>query len=89
MEKMYKILHESRKKTVQQLTDVYRESYLDHDTIYRCIKKADAREARRAMIVKLAKVEKRFRKTLMRETPYVDETAKEVTRGTGSGARAM
>jgi GntR family transcriptional repressor for pyruvate dehydrogenase complex len=89
MEKMYKILHESRKQTVQQLTDVYHASYLDHDTIYRCIKKADAREARRAMIAKLAKVEKRFRRTLMRGTPYVDETAKEVTPGAASGARAI
>lgn len=63
MEKMYKLLHESRKKTVQQLTDVYRDSYLDHYAIYRCIKKGDPRAARRAMRAKLTRVAARFRKT--------------------------
>ena len=64
MEKLYKILHESRRKTVRLLADVYRESYLDHYAVYRCIKDANPREARRAMIAKLTKVEKRFRKTM-------------------------
>ena len=89
MEKMYKILHESRRKTVRLLADVYRESYLDHYAVYRGIKDANPREARRAMIAKLSKVEKRFRKTMPEETPYAEETADEVPRGTARGARAV
>jgi GntR family transcriptional regulator, transcriptional repressor for pyruvate dehydrogenase complex len=62
MEKMYKVLFESRKKTVEQLRDVYRESYLDHYQIYRHIKDRDSKKARRAMVNNLAQVEKRFRR---------------------------
>jgi GntR family transcriptional repressor for pyruvate dehydrogenase complex len=61
MEKMYKVLYESRKQTVEQLRDVYRESYLEHYRIYRCIKEGDAKKARKAMVGNLTRVEKRYR----------------------------
>jgi len=61
MEKMYKVLYESRKRTVEQLKDVYRESYLEHYQIYRYIKEGDPKKARKAMVENLTKVEKRFR----------------------------
>ena len=60
MEKMYKVLFESRKRTVEQLKDVYRESYLEHYQIYRHIKEGDPKKARKAMVQNLTKVEKRF-----------------------------
>lgn len=60
MEKMYKILFESRKRTVEQLKDVYKESYLDHYQIYRHIRDRDPKKARRAMVNNLTEVEKRF-----------------------------
>ena len=62
MEKMYKVLFESRRKTVEQLKDVYRESYLEHYQIYRHIKEGDPKKALKAMVRNLTKVEKRFRK---------------------------
>ena len=61
MEKMYKVLYESRKRTVEQLKDVYRDSYLEHYQIYRHIKEGDPKKARKAMVQNLTKVEKRFR----------------------------
>jgi GntR family transcriptional repressor for pyruvate dehydrogenase complex len=64
MEKMYKVLHESRKKTVEQLKDIYRESYLEHRLIYRRIKEGTPMHARRAMVRNLSRVEKRFREDI-------------------------
>ena len=64
MEKMYKVLHESRKKTVEQLKDIYRESYLEHRLIYRRIKEGTPIHARRAMVRNLSRVEKRFREDI-------------------------
>ncbi|HSB05106.1 MAG TPA: FadR/GntR family transcriptional regulator [Thermodesulfobacteriota bacterium] len=61
MEKMYKVLYESRKRTVEQLKDVYRDSYLEHYQIYRHIKEGDPKKARKAMVDNLTKVDKRFR----------------------------
>ena len=61
MEKMYKVLYESRKRTVEQLKDVYRGSYLEHYQVYRHIKEGDPKKARKAMVGNLTKVEKRFR----------------------------
>ncbi len=69
MEKMYKVLFESRKKTVEQLKDVYRESYLEHYQIYRQIKEKNPKGARRAMVQNLLKVEKRFREDLEKRKP--------------------
>jgi len=70
MEKMYKVLYESRKRTVEQLRDVYRESYLEHYQIYRHIKGSDPKKARKAMVLNLTKVEKRFqRETKRSEAP--------------------
>lgn len=60
MEKMYKILYESRKRTVEQLKNVYKESYLEHYRIFQYIKKGDPKKARKAMTDNLTKVEKRF-----------------------------
>jgi DNA-binding FadR family transcriptional regulator len=60
MEKMYKVLYESRKRTVEQLRDVYRESYLEHYQIYRHIKEGDPKRAKKAMVDNLTEVEKRF-----------------------------
>lgn len=62
MEKMYKILYESRQRTVEQLKDIYKESYLEHYQIFRHIKGRDPKRARKAMVDNLAKVEKRFQK---------------------------
>ncbi len=62
MEKMYKILYESRKRTVDQLKDLYKESYLEHYKIFRHIKGRDPKRARKAMVDNLTKVEKRFQK---------------------------
>ena len=61
MEKMYKVLYESRKRTVEQLKDVYRESYLEHYRMYRHIKEGDPKRAKKAMVDNLTEVEKRFR----------------------------
>jgi GntR family transcriptional regulator, transcriptional repressor for pyruvate dehydrogenase complex len=61
MEKMYKVLYESRKRTVEQLKDVYRESYLEHCQIFRRIKEGDPKKAKKAMVNNLTEVEKRFR----------------------------
>ena len=69
MEKMYKVLFESRKRTVEQLRDVYKESYLDHYQIYRHIRDQDARKARKAMVNNLTEVEARFRRDLGKERP--------------------
>jgi GntR family transcriptional regulator, transcriptional repressor for pyruvate dehydrogenase complex len=67
MEKMYKVLYESRKRTVEQLRDVYRESYLEHYQIYRHIKEKDPKKARKAMIKNLSEVEKRLRQDQRKE----------------------
>jgi GntR family transcriptional repressor for pyruvate dehydrogenase complex len=67
MEKMYKVLYESRKRTVEQLRDVYRESYLEHYQIYRHIKEGDPKEAKKAMVDNLTEVEKRFRRNRGKE----------------------
>ncbi len=67
MEKMYKILFESRKRTVEQLRDVYKESYLDHYQIYRHIRDRDSKKARKAMVKNLTEVEERFRQDGGRE----------------------
>jgi DNA-binding FadR family transcriptional regulator len=67
MEKMYKVLYESRKRTVEQLKDVYRESYLEHYQIYRHIKERDPKKARKAMIKNLLEVERRFRQDQRKE----------------------
>ncbi len=61
MEKMYKILYESRKRTVEQLKDVFKESYLEHYQIFRHIKGRDPKRARKALVGNLTQVEKRFR----------------------------
>ena len=63
MEKMYKVFFESRKRTVEQLKDVYRESYLEHHEIYRHIKTGDAKNAKKAMVANLARVEQRYRQS--------------------------
>ncbi len=62
MEKMYKVLYESRRRTVEQLRDVYRESYLDHYQIYRHIRAGDPKKARQAMVKNLSAVEERLRR---------------------------
>ena len=67
MEKMYKVLYESRKRTVEQLKDVYRESYLEHYQIYRHIKEGDFKRAQKAMVDNLTGVEKRFRQNREKE----------------------
>ena len=67
MEKMYKVLYESRKRTVEQLKDVYRESYLEHYQIYRHIKEGDPERAKKAMVDNLTGVEKRFRQNRGKE----------------------
>jgi len=67
MEKMYKVLYESRKRTVEQLRDVYQESYLEHYQIYRHIKEGDPKEAKKAMVDNLTEVEKRFRQNRGKE----------------------
>jgi GntR family transcriptional repressor for pyruvate dehydrogenase complex len=67
MEKMYKVLYESRKRTVEQLKDVYRESYLEHYQIYRHIKEGDSKRAQKAMVDNLTGVEKRFRQNREKE----------------------
>lgn len=69
MEKMYKVLYESRKRTVEQLKDVYRESYLEHYQVYRHIKARDPKKAKKAMVDNLTKVEKRFRQNRGKEWP--------------------
>ena len=69
MEKMYKVLYESRKRTVEQLKDVYRESYLEHYQVYRHIKERDPKRAKKAMVDNLTKVEKRFRQNRGKERP--------------------
>ena len=66
MEKMYKVLFESRKRTVEQLRDVYRESYLEHYQIYRQIKERNPKGARRAMVENLTRVEKRLRENMQK-----------------------
>jgi GntR family transcriptional repressor for pyruvate dehydrogenase complex len=63
MEKMYKVFFESRKRTVEQLKDVYRESYLEHHEIYQHIKTGDAKNAKKAMVANLARVEQRYRQS--------------------------
>jgi GntR family transcriptional regulator, transcriptional repressor for pyruvate dehydrogenase complex len=67
MEKMYKVLYESRKRTVEQLKDVYRESYLEHYQIYLHIKEGDPKRAKKAMVDNLTGVEKRFRQNRGKE----------------------
>lgn len=67
MEKMYKVLFESRKRTVEQLKDVYRESYLEHDQIYQHIKERNPKKARKAMVQNLTKVQRRFREEVERK----------------------
>ena len=69
MEKMYKVLFESRKRTVEQLKDIYRESYLEHYQIYHQIKERDPKKARKAMVDNLTKVEKRFREDMEERGP--------------------
>ncbi len=64
MEKMYKILYESRKRTVEQLKDVFRESYLEHYQIFQHIKGRNPKRAKKAMVDNLTKVEKRFRRDM-------------------------
>ena len=66
MEKMYKVLFESRKRTVEQLKDIYKESYLEHYQIYRQIKERNPKRARKAMVDNLTKVEKRFRENMQK-----------------------
>ena len=60
MDKLYRLLHESRKRTVELLTD-YDGSYQAHCLIYRQIKGTNPAKARQAMVAKLAEVERRFR----------------------------
>jgi GntR family transcriptional regulator, transcriptional repressor for pyruvate dehydrogenase complex len=62
MEKINKLLYESRKKTVEYLKDVYKESYLKHHRIYLSIKNGNAKEARESMTKHLLLVEKRIMK---------------------------
>lgn len=61
MEKMYKLLYESRKRTVEYLRDIYQESYVKHIKIYRAIKEKDIKKARRAMIQHFFFVEKQLK----------------------------
>ena len=58
MEKINKLLYESRKKTIEYLKDVYKDSYLKHYQIYRSIKDNDTKKARKAMIQHLSYLEK-------------------------------
>ena len=76
---MYKILFESRKRTVEQLKDVYRESYLEHYQIYRHIKEGDPKKARKAMVQNLTGVEKRFQEDRRRkETPQLSRAIRAI-----------
>lgn len=61
MEKMYKLLYESRKKTIKFYVDLYRESYLRHYRIYSSIKKKDAKGARKNMLRHLVFLEERVK----------------------------
>lgn len=70
MEKMYKLLYGSRKRTVEYLKDVYRESYLGHEKIYRSIKEGDAKKARQIMVQHFALIEKRLREDLARQRSH-------------------
>jgi len=63
MERLYKILHESREKTVKLLTDC-QEAYKEHYLIYQEILAGDPRAAREAMVNNLTKVEKRYRRAV-------------------------
>jgi GntR family transcriptional repressor for pyruvate dehydrogenase complex len=61
MEKMYKLLYESRRKTIKYYKDVYKEGYLEHYKIYKYIKKQDVKGARKAMVQHLSFLEKHVR----------------------------
>jgi len=61
MEKMYKLLYESRRKTIKYYKDLYKECYLDHYKIYKYIKKQDIKGARKAMVQHLSFLEKHVR----------------------------
>ena len=78
MEKMYKVLFESRKRTVEQLKDIYKESYLEHYQIYRQIKERNPKRARKAMVDNLSKVERRFRENTQKREIFqparIDQT---------------
>jgi GntR family transcriptional regulator, transcriptional repressor for pyruvate dehydrogenase complex len=63
MEKLYKLLHESREKTVDLLSD-YREVYEEHYLIYEGIRAGKPSAARKAMVTNLLKVEQRFKKAV-------------------------
>lgn len=60
MEKINKLLYESRKKTVEYLKDVYKESYLKHYRIYHSIRNRDIKKARKSMIEHLSYLEQRI-----------------------------
>ena len=84
MEKMYKVLYESRKRTVEQLKDVYRESYLEHYQIYRHIKEGDPERAKKAMVDNLTEVEERFRQNRGKErTAYRKPLGKSILKSKG------
>jgi GntR family transcriptional regulator, transcriptional repressor for pyruvate dehydrogenase complex len=84
MEKMYKVLYESRKRTVEQLKDVYRESYLEHYQIYRHIKEGDPERAKKAMVDNLTEVEERFRQNRGKErTAYRKPLSKSILKSKG------
>ena len=57
MEKMNKLLHESRKRTLERFHDIYKESYLKHLNVYTAIKEMDPKQARKAMVEHLSYVE--------------------------------
>jgi GntR family transcriptional repressor for pyruvate dehydrogenase complex len=84
MEKMYKVLYESRKRTVEQLKDVYRESYLEHYQIYQHIKEGDPKKAKKAMVNNLTEVEERFRQNRGKErTAYRKPLGKSILKSKG------
>lgn len=63
MERLYKLLHESREKTVKLLTDC-QEAYEAHYRIYQGILAGDPWAAREAIENNLTKVEQRYRQTV-------------------------
>ncbi len=64
------------RRTVEQLKDVYRESYLEHYQIYRHIKEGDPKRARIGHDGNLSEVEKRFRQDQGKKWRDCEETSR-------------
>lgn|GEM_PF-177529 len=61
MKKMYKLLYESRRKTITFYKDLYKESYLKHYRIYSSIKNRDVKGAKKNMLKHLVFLEERVK----------------------------